>query len=364
MKVPFRNMQEELKPYRNALHDVVDRVIASGSTILGMELRQFEAEWARACRLPDSVGVGNGMDALEVALRAAQLPPRSEVLVPEVTAMATLLAVVRAGHVPVLVDIDPATGLLDLGDAEAKVSPRTSAMIVVLLYGRMFPVDQIQSRRELASLRVFEDAAQAHGAHDGDRFPGHGSAAVAWSFYPTKNLGALGDAGALGSETNDIIERARAIRNYGQTSLYQHDELGLNSRLDEIQAGLLRARLMRLTTDNARRRQVADFYRTELAESRMELLSSPSVATAHVHHLFVGRVPRRAEFLNHMRSFGVECMVHYPRPLSQQRAAAPYVPTRESASATAHCASCVSLPCNTTMTDAEVEAVVQAVKRY
>ena len=265
MKVPFLDLRAaylELKPEIDA---AIARVLDSGWYILGPEVEAFEAEWAEYCGASHAVGVGNGMDALTLALRALQIGPGDEVIVPSNTYIATWLAVSAVGATPVPVEPDLATYNIDPALIPAAITPRTKALLPVHLYGQPADLDPILAIARQHNLAVVEDAAQAHGArYKGCRIGAHGDV-VCWSFYPGKNLGALGDAGAVTTNRADLADRIRVLRNYGSREKYVNELQGVNSRIDPIQAAVLRVKLKVLDEWNARRCRIAALYSQELA---------------------------------------------------------------------------------------------------
>jgi dTDP-4-amino-4,6-dideoxygalactose transaminase len=345
--------------------DAALRVLASGHYVLGKEVAAFEAEWAAACGSAAAVGVGNGMDAIEISLRAIGIGPGDEVVTTAMTACATVLAIVRAGAVPVLADIDPGTGLLDRDSVARCLSTRTRALLLVHLYGQMRDVQGWQAFTEQAGIVLLEDCAQAHLAREGDRVAGTFGPLGAYSFYPTKNLGAAGDGGAIIGSDPAAIDACRVLRDYGQRGKYHHVVAGLNSRLDEMQAAILRARLPWLQSLNQRRRDIATRYRERLSNPLVRLLEPPLAPENHVHHLFVVRCERRDELAAHLRTLGVDSAVHYPVPMHRQEACRGARIDPEGLPATeAHARTCLSLPCHPFLDDASVEAVVAAVDAF
>lgn len=308
--------------------------------ILGPEVEAFEREWAAYVGAESAIGVASGTDAIELALRALEIGPDDEVVVPALTAPASAAAVVRAGAVPVLADVDPETLLLDPASAAAAAGPRTKAILAVHLYGRPAPVAELGSIGPV----VVEDAAQGHG------IPVTGTAC--FSFYPTKNLGAIGDAGAVVTGDPELAERLRALRQYGERERYRGELRGVNSRLDELQAAFLRTRLRALDAGNARRAEIARAYDNVLGRPSPE----------GVHHLYVLRVPDRDGFRAALAAKGVETLVHYPYALHQQPAYAS-CRTGGSLEATEQAVrEIVSLPCYPELRDEEVEAVCSALR--
>ena len=280
--------------------------------ILGPELEAFEAEFAAYCGARECVGVGNGLDALALALRAAGVGPGDEVIVPSHTFIATWLAVTMAGARPIPVEVNGSTYTIDGGAIEAAITPRCVAVIVVSLYGHPIDADLLLRLSEKHGLLVLEDAAQAHGARWRGIRTGSLAHVTTFSFYPTKNLGALGDGGAVVTSDLKIAEKVRSMRNYGSREKYIHAESGVNSRLDELQAAYLRVRLPLLDDWNAKRRALAQMYTDSLGG--ISDLTVPAVAKSaeHVFHLYVIRTPRRDWVMKYLRERDVATLVHYP----------------------------------------------------
>lgn len=313
IRVPFLDLLSPLGELGHELEEAARIVLASGHYVLGEQVASFEEEFAAFCGVAHCVGVGNGLDALHLILRACGIGPGDEVIVPANTYIATWLAVTHAGARPVPVEPDPRTCNLDPGRIEAAVTPATKAILAVHLYGQPADMDPIRDIAVRYGLRVIEDAAQAHGArYRGRRVGGLGDAA-GFSFYPGKNLGAIGDGGAVTTDDAELAETVRLLRNYGSRVKYHHALKGFNSRLDELQAALLRVKLRHLDDWNARRCQVAADYLEQLAASGLGLPWVPEWADP-VWHLFVVRHPYRDELQRRLTQVGIGTLVHYPIP--------------------------------------------------
>jgi dTDP-4-amino-4,6-dideoxygalactose transaminase len=319
MLIDFLNLGRANAPYEPAIREAIDRVLRSGYYILGEETTAFEREFAAYCGVKHCVGVANGLDALHLILRGYGIGPGDEVIVPANTFIATWLAVSLVGAHIVPVEPDDASWNIDPKRIEEAITPRTRAIMPVHLYGVPADMDAIRDIAQRHRLRVIEDAAQAHGARYRGLRAGSLGDAAGFSFYPGKNLGALGDGGAITTNDDALAERLRKLRNYGSSIKYQHDVAGVNSRLDEIQAAVLRAKLRHLDEDNARRVAVADRYREALAETPVELVRVPDEAQA-VWHLFVVRTPRRDALRDYLTSRGIGTQIHYPVPCHRQEA--------------------------------------------
>lgn len=305
---------------RAAIDAAICRVLDSGQLILGSELEAFEAEFAAYCGAQHAVGVGNGLDALILSLRAAGIGTGAEVIVPSHTFAATWMAVEAVGAQPVAVEVDPASFTLTAAGVAAAVTPRTAAIIPVSLYGHPVDMGPIMLLAERHGLFVLEDAAQSHGARDHGRRIGGLAHATTFSFYPTKNLGALGDGGAVTTSDRALAERLRRLRNYGSSQKYHHDTVGVNSRLDELQAAVLRLSLQHLDTNNDMRRERAALYRRQLAGLDRVALPGEASWAHHVYHLFVVRAVDRDALQARLKTRGIATLVHYPIPCHLQPA--------------------------------------------
>lgn len=362
MKVPFLDLQASYREIQPQLDAAALRVLGSGWYIGGREVENFEQAFASYCEVAHCVAVANGLEALQLALRAAGVQPGDEVIVPAHTFIATWLAVTECGAIPVPVDVDPDTYTLDASRLAAAFTARTTAVVPVHLYGLPADLDAIIQVCADNGVAVVEDAAQVHGArYRQRRIGGHGIAA-AWSFYPGKNLGAFGDAGAVTTNDAAVATRLRLLRNYGSSVRYVHELLGRNSRLDPIQAALLAVKLQYLDTWNGRRKNIAARYLTELVGTGLKLPVVPDWAEP-VWHLFCVRHPRRDAFCEALRAAGVETLIHYPTPPHLQAAYADLgiprgaFPVAEETSSTV-----VSLPIGPAMSEEQVDAVIAAVR--
>jgi dTDP-4-amino-4,6-dideoxygalactose transaminase len=313
LKLPLFEPSQWQRAWHAELAAAFQRVLAGGQYILGEEVAHFEAEFAAYCGAARCVGVGNGLDALRLILRAAGIGPGDEVIVPAQTFVATWLAVSECGARPVGVDCEQGTLNLDARAVENAVGPRTRALIAVHLYGQPAAMDALREIGKRHRLLVVEDACQAHGAaHHGRRAGSLGDAA-AFSFYPTKNLAALGDGGAVVTSDVALAERVRRLRNYGSTTKYAHAEQGTNSRLDELQAAFLRVGLAHLDASNARRRAIAERFDELLRDAEFLRIPVRVPDTEPAWHLYVVRIAERERVRQALRArAGIETGVHYP----------------------------------------------------
>lgn len=319
VKVPFLDLKASHAELAAEIESALVRVAQNGYYILGPEVKAFEEEFAKAVETEYCIGIANGLEALKIALEALGVVPGDEVIVPAHTFIATWLAVSALGAHPIPVEPDPVTLQLNPNLLEAAINPKTKGIIPVHLYGVPADMDAIANVAKKHGLFILEDAAQAHGAkYKGKSVGGLGHAA-AWSFYPTKNLGALGDGGAITTNDPAIAERIRLLRNYGSKVKYYHEVQGYNSRLDEIQAAILRVKLHHLNDWNRRRQKLAKRYDEQLQGSSYRVIQVPKEAEA-VWHLYVIQTPHRSKVQQHLEQEGIETLIHYPLPPHQQAA--------------------------------------------
>lgn len=318
--IPFFDVGASYRELRDELDEAYHRVMDAGWFILGREVDSFEREFAHFCGTKHCISVGNGLDALSLSLNAMEIGQGHEVIVPANTFIATWLAVSYAGALPVAVEPDPATFNIDPHRIEAAITPKTKAIIAVHLYGQPCDMEPIRTLAKKHNLRVIEDAAQAHGAEYHGKRAGSLADCGCFSFYPAKNLGAFGDGGAITTDDDSLAERLRMLRNYGSERKYLHDSLGVNSRLDELQAAFLRVKLKYVDDWNQRRIDLAACYGEML--SAIPGVIAPSVITGGnpVWHLYVVRHARRDELARHLSAAGIGSQVHYPVPPHRSRA--------------------------------------------
>ncbi len=360
--IPFLDLQQINAPHQQALEAAVQRVVCSGWYILGKELSSFEDNFARYCEGTHCVGVANGLDALQLILQAYDFPPGSEVIVPANTYIASVLSISFLGLVPVWVEPDPATMLIDANLVEEKITDRTKAIMAVHLYGRSCDMTALESIAQRHNLKLITDAAQSHGArHRGQRGQMLGDAA-AFSFYPTKNLGALGDAGAVVTSDPALAEKIRYLRNYGSLQKYVNDYQGINSRLDEMQAAVLNVKLPHLDAENERRRQLARLYLEGINLPELTLPPANQIED-DVWHLFVVRHPRREDFIAYLLEKGIQTNVHYPMPIHKQKAYREYHHISLPLTEQIH-REVLSLPLNTVLTDEQATYIIESINQF
>ncbi len=362
MKVPFLDLGAAYSELKGELEAAVLASLRSGWYIGGQDVDAFEHDFAAYTDSAHCVGVANGLDALHLALRAMEIGPGDEVIVPSNTYIATWLAVSQCGATPVPIEPIGSTYNLDPGRIEAAITPRTRVILPVHLYGQPAELDPILSVAHTHGLRVLEDAAQAHGArYQGKRIGGH-SDVVAWSFYPGKNLGALGDAGAVTTNDPEIADRIRALRNYGSRVKYVNEVKGYNSRLDPVQAAALRVKLRVLDAWNARRAKVAARYTTALSNTGL-MLPAVAAGAEPAWHLYVVQHPQRDRLQKMLGEAGIGTLIHYPIPphLQQAYAGAGFF-AGQFPIAERMAGQLLSLPIGPQLDDEGVEAVIAALK--
>ena len=361
--VEFFSLQRQHAELGTALEAATARVIRRGYFILGPEVEKFETEFASYLGVKHAIGVGNGLEALSLLLRASRVGPGDEVIVPGHTFIATWLSVEDVGATVVPVDIDPATFNIDPAEVRSAITSRTRAIIAVHLYGQTANMRLLAEISKEHGIALLEDAAQAHGASFDGRKAGTLGLAAAFSFYPTKNLGALGDGGAVTTDDDALAASIRSLRNYGSSVKYCHDELGGNSRLDELQASYLSVKIAGLDDRNEKRRAVAARYSSGLSE--IPRIGLPQVAkdAVSVWHQYVIRLTKRQQIQAELGRRGIQTMIHYPVPPHLQRAYAGnpvsrvYLPHTECAAEQV-----LSLPMWPELSDSEVDSVIDAVK--
>lgn len=362
--INFLDLKQINAPYHDDIKQAVCKVIDSGRYIQGSELKSFEMEFAEYCGVKHCVGVGNGLDALSLTLRGwkelGKLSDGDEIIVPANTYIASVLAITDNRLIPVLVDPDPDTFNLRAEDIEANITPRTKAILVVHLYGQIAEMTSIVKIANCYKLLVLEDAAQAHGASLGGLKTGNWGNAAGFSFYPGKTLGALGDAGAITTNDDEFVQIVKALGNYGSHEKYQHTYQGVNSRLDEIQAAILRIKLRKLNAEIKIRKKIASEYINNIHNEEIKL---PKIITDSSWHLFVIKSQRRDALQKYLLENGIQTLIHYPIPPHKQTAYSALTsksyPITESISNEV-----LSLPISPTMADNEIQTVIDAVNNF
>jgi dTDP-4-amino-4,6-dideoxygalactose transaminase len=366
MNIPILDLKRARQRIAAELEERWARILDENSYVLGPEVRELEKSFADFLELPACVAVANGTDALILSLRALGMKPGDEVIVPAFSFFATAEAVLWLGGTPVFADVDSETLNLDPADAAARVTERTVGIIGVHLYGRPFDVDAILALCEKRGIWLVEDAAQAHGARwKGTRVGSFGRLA-AWSFYPTKNLGCFGDGGAVTGPDADLVQQVRLLANHGQTGRYHHTLVGVNSRLDSLQAAVLNCRIKQLEDDNARRRELACRYHGGLSKVGDVRLLPDREGTTCVYHQFTIRTGKRDALMEHLKARGIASAVHYPSTLDRQPALEGLVtvPEGDLPVATAAAREVLCLPMYPELTNEEVEQVCEGVRSF
>jgi dTDP-4-amino-4,6-dideoxygalactose transaminase len=362
--IQFVDLKKQYAPLKEEILSGISQVLEGMHLFLGDNVQAFEKEFAAFCGVKHGIGISDGTSALHVILRAMDIGPGDEVITVPNTFIATAEAITMAGASMVLVDIDPATYLMDLDKVEEKITPRTKAIMPVHLYGQMVNMDRLREIADRHGLRIIEDTCQAHGAEfNGRQAAGLGDAA-AYSFYFSKNLGAYGEGGFVTTNNDELARKVRMIRDHGSERRYCHDLIGMNARLDEIQAVVLRVKLKHLSEWNSDRRQHADLYRKLLADT---LVTPPVEADGakHVYHLFVVRAPERDALQAYLKDHGIFTGIHYPIPIHLQNAFA-YLghkagdfPVTEKA-----VGEILSLPMFAELTDEEIVRIADTIKEF
>lgn len=365
VQIPYLDLKKMYQDIQRELDQAYQEVTKGQRFIGGKADKKFEQEFADYCGAGECVGVGNGLDAIRLILQAYGIGMGDEVIVPANTFIATALAVTHVGAVPVFVDADHESYTIDIGRIEEKITDRTKAVIVVHLYGRAVETERVRRLSEKYNLKIIEDAAQAHGASIRGIRTGNLGDAAAFSFYPGKNLGAMGDAGAVVTNDKELAGRIRALGNYGSYEKYNHVYQGCNSRLDEFQAAFLSVKLKYLDNWNQERRRIAKIYKQEIHNPKVELPAMPQDIQEHVFHIYPVLTESRKEFTFFLQEQGIETNIHYPIPIMEQKAygylsvrTADYPVTKKI------CAQEVSIPLYPGMTEGQIAWVISCVNRF
>jgi len=365
--IPFLDLHAINKRFEKQFQDGFKQFLDSGYYVLGSQVKLFEANFARYCGTSYCIGVGNGLDALRLILEGykilGKLKDNDEVLVASNTYIATILAIKQAGLKPVLVEADFNTYNFDINSLKSAISEKTKAIMPVHLYGQLSPMEEILKISKENNLLVIEDAAQAHGAKNSDgKLAGNIGDAAGFSFYPTKNLGALGDGGAVTTNNGELAAVITKLRNYGASTKYVNEIVGLNSRLDEIQAAFLNVKLPTLDSDNAMRRAIAKKYISEIKNDKI-ILPHYDGSENHIFHLFVVRVENRNEFIDYLDRNGIGHLIHYPIPPHRQEALSEFKNLNFPVTVKIH-EQVVSIPISPILSNAEVETIISVLNKY
>lgn len=362
MKIPFLDLHKINERFRVQIDARFKQILDDGWYILGRQNEMFEKNFADYLGVKHCIGCANGLDALNLIIKAYGFGPGNEIIVPANTYIATILAVSENGATPVLVEPDINTYNINPDLIEAKITPRTKAIMVVHLYGQAVQMGKIWELAKKYNLKIIEDAAQAHGAEYQGRKTGNLGDAAGFSFYPGKNLGCMGDGGCITTNNDDLADRVRALRNYGSLKKYVHLYKGINSRLDELQAAVLDVKLPQLDADNNRRREIARYYRNNI---KNPLITLPQVydEKAHVWHIFAIRTPNHAALQKYLADHGIETNIHYPTPPHKQGAYEEWKDESYPVSEQIHREE-LSLPISPVMTEEEIKLVVEKLNEY
>jgi len=363
--IPFGNLRLDYLRKKALVDGAVQDVLESGRFILGKRVAEFEDAFSSYCGTMYGIGVGSGTEALHLALMACGVKKGDEVITVANTCVPTVSAITLAGAKPVLIDIDPVTYTMNPALIEERITEKTKAILPVHLYGQCADMDPILEIARCHNLKVVEDCAQAHGSKYKGKMAGSMGDAGAYSFYPSKNLGAYGDAGMVVTNNPDIAEKLRMLRNYGEERRYYHKIKGLNSRLDEIQAAILHAKLSMLDKDNQRRREIAQNYTNSLADINGLVTPKENMNRYHTYHLYVVRVRQRPIFQEFLLSRGIETLIHYPVPIHRQKSykecliQEKYLPVTDT-----QASQIVSLPIYPDLTDQQINVVINAIRDF
>lgn len=361
--IPFLDLKQINLRHEKAIMDSVQKVLHSGWYILGEEVKRFESDFADYCGTKYCLGVANGLEGLELIIKGYDIGPGDEVIVPSNTYIASILSISANGATPILVEPDIKTYNIDPHKIEEKITPRTKAILVVHLYGQVCNMDPIREIADKYNLKIIEDCAQSHGAIYGKLKAGNLGDAAAFSFYPGKNLGALGDAGAITTNDEQLFQKLAALRNYGSHKKYENIYKGYNSRLDEIQAPILVEKLKYLDEDNQLRRDIALYYLNNISNKEIILPYVEEKRESHVWHVFAIRTPNRDHFIEYMNKREIQTMIHYPIPPHKQKAYEEWNQLSFPISEKIH-SEIVSLPISPVMNMEAVNQVVGAVNEY
>jgi len=361
--IVYENLGKLNAPFIEKYKEIFSTILEKGWFILGNEVSQFEKEFAEYCGAKHCVGVANGLDALILSLISFGFPEKSEILVPSNTYIATILAIINAGHTPIIVEPNINTYNIDESLIEEKITPKTKAIMPVHLYGRMSNMSAIMKIADKHNLRIIEDAAQAHGASLNGKRAGAWGDLTAFSFYPTKNLGSLGDAGAVTTNNEGYAEKIKTLRNYGSLKKYYNELVGVNSRLDELQAGFLRVKLQSLDKINSHKNKLAAIYNNELPENKF-IKPATDNNYYHVYHIYNIRHNERDKLKGYLEKKGIKTDIHYPVAPNKQKAMAGILDDQEAPIADVIHTTTLSLPISFCHSEADILSVCKALKEF
>lgn len=362
MKIDFQFFKQEYKERGELFQKAIEKIFKSGWYILGNEVKQFENKFSKLLNIKYCIGVANGLEAIQISLMALEIQEGDEVITTPLSAIATTLAIIAVGATPVFVDTDE-NGLIDINKIESAVTGKTKAILPVHLYGNAVDLDKLSTIIKKHKLFLVEDAAQAHGASINNKFLGTFGEFGCFSFYPTKNLGAIGDAGAIVTNNLILAKKAREIRDYGQSKKYFHTSYGLNSRLDEIQAAILNKKINYLMSDNKKREEIASIYNSLKNIDQLKILDLMKESISS-RHQFVIKVKNRGTFISYLKKHGIDTLIHYPilitdQPLFKGKYSSLYLPTAKT-----FVNEIVSLPIHPFISEKEALYVVKVIRKY
>ena len=360
--IPFLDLHALNAPYQQAIEEKISEVLSRGWYILGEEHERFCELFAQYCGTKHALGVANGLEALELLLRGYDFGIGDEIIVPANTFIATVLAISHTGCTPILVEPDLDTYNININKIEEAITPRTKAIMPVHLYGQAVEMEKIWDIAHRHSLKILEDGAQAHGAYYQKKRVGNLSDASAFSFYPGKNLGCLGDGGAITTNDTNLYQKIKALANYGSNKKYHHIYQGYNSRLDEIQAGILSIKLQYLDEDNEKRRKIAKYYREHITNPAI-ILPSCFQEESHVWHLFVIRTKQRDRLQEYLANHNIQTLIHYPLPIHKQQAYINWNTLSLPVTEKIH-REVLSLPISPVMDENDIERIVACINAY
>ncbi|MDJ0625431.1 MAG: DegT/DnrJ/EryC1/StrS family aminotransferase [Candidatus Caenarcaniphilales bacterium] len=364
LKVPFLDLQKVNSRFQDQFQDTLSAILDSGWFILGDKVEAFEKDFAEYCGVKHSVAVANGLEAIVLILKALNVEKGDEIIVPANTYIASILAISQVGAIPILCEPEENSFNINTLLIEEKITQRTKAIMPVHLYGQLADMAEIYNIAKKWKLSIIEDAAQSHGASkENGKKAGNLSDAAAFSFYPGKNLGALGDGGAITTNDHSLMEKIKILRNYGSKFKYENLYKGFNSRLDEIQAAFLSIKLQYLDQDNQRRREIAEIYTNTIKNKHIRLPKKPAFTKSHVWHLFVLRTINRDDLQKFLTSKGIQTVVHYPIPPHKQRAYSEFNNLELPITERIH-KEVLSLPISPVMSNEQVQYVVDCLNEY
>ena len=363
--ISINDFKAENDQIRTSIFESIQRVIDSGWYILGNELKSFESNWSRICKVKHSLGVGNGMDAIEIILKSLNIGQGDEVITTSCTAFATVLAIIKTGATPVIADIDIDTGLMTIESSNRCLTNNTKAIILVHLYGQMKEMHKWQAFSKENKVFLIEDCAQSHLAISNGKVSGTYGIAGAYSFYPTKNLGAFGDAGMIITDDDQVANQSSMIRNYGQSERYYHPIIGLNSRLDELQAAILNERVKWLNEFTQKRKWIANQYFNGIKNNLIQLLSRPDHEDEHVYHLFVIKCEKRETLMKYLNKNNIQSLIHYPIPIHYQESCLNIKRDPLGLKNSENFSSiCLTIPCHPQLTTENVDYIINVLNNF